>query len=118
MAGDPFELFCLYYLGLTPEGKYRFANANQIAAHLKWNVDELMRALRSHGLHPDKVLNTDFPLARYQVDFQIAAEEASAERLKALAQSIYKDFRGTSKPRDWQAEIAQEKQEDQKGEQN
>ena len=113
MGKDPFELFSLYYLGVTPEGQYRFANANQIAKLLRCTVDDLMAALRTHGIHPDSVLNTDFPLARYQVDIQIAAEKEKPEWLKEFAQRIYSDFRGTAgKKRDWHSEIEREKQED------
>ncbi|MCZ6472697.1 MAG: hypothetical protein O6934_04590 [SAR324 cluster bacterium] len=114
MGNDPFQLFCLYYLGLTPEGEYRFTNGNKTAAYLNWTVAELMKNLRGHGLHPDTVLNTDFPLARHQVDLQIAAEKEHGDQLKAMAEQIYKSFRNTSKRRDWLAEISQEKQEDNK----
>ena len=114
MGKDPFELFCLYYLGMTPEGGYRFSNANHIAARMKWSVAELMQTLRGHGLHPDTVVNTDFPLARYQADFQIAAESESPEQMMAFAERIYEEFRGSGgKRRDWLAEIQQEKQKDQ-----
>ena len=113
MSNDPLELFCLYYLGLTPQGEYRFANANRIAKHFNCTVDDLMGALRKHDLHPDTVLNTDFPLARHQVDIQIAAETETAATLKEFASRIYTDFRNkTGKARDWLAEIEREKQAD------
>lgn len=113
MEKDPFVLFCLYYLGLTPEGKYQFANANKIAARLNCTVDDLMTTLRRLELHPDTVLNTDFPMARYQVDVQMAAEKEGADWLKEFAQRIYDDFRGhAGKSRDWLAEIEKEKQGD------
>lgn len=116
MGKDPFDLFCQYYLGLTPEGGYKFSNANKIAARLKLSVAELMQTLRGHGLHPDTVVHTDFPLARYQADFQIAAESDSRERLVAFAQKIYQEFRRSGgKRRDWLAEIQQEKQQDMDG---
>ncbi len=111
---EPFDLFCQYYLGLTPEGGYRFSNANKIAARLKWSVGKLMQTLREHGLHPDTVVHTDFPLARYQADFQIAAESESKEWLVAFAGKIYEDFRRSGgKRRNWLAEIEQEQQQDQ-----
>ena len=116
MGKDPFDLFCQYYLGLTPEGGYKFSNANKIAARLRCTVAQLMQTLRGHGLHPDTVVNTDFPLARYQADFQIAAESESREWLVAFAEKIYREFcRSKGKRRDWLAEIAQEKQHDMDG---
>ena len=116
MKRDPFELFCLYYLGLTPEGTYQFVNANKLAARLNCTVDDLMGALRGHGLHPDTVLNMDFPMARYQVDVQMAAETESGDWLKDFAGRIYNEFRNhTGKPRDWLAEIDQENREESDG---
>jgi hypothetical protein len=113
MHNDAFGLFCLYYLGLTPEGQYRFQNGNQIAKRLNWTVADLMEALRKQGQHPDVVLNTDFPLARHQADLQIAAVEESAEELRARARDIWQEFRSrTGKRRDWLAEIEREKEQD------
>lgn len=116
MEKDPFVLFCFYYLGLTPEGGYQFANANKVAARLNCTVDDLMGTLRRLELHPDTVLNTDFPMARYQVDLQIAAEKENPEWLKEFADRIYKDFRNhAGKSRDWLAEIEREKRTDRDG---
>lgn len=113
MTNDPSELFCMYYLGLTPEGEYRFANANQIAKRFNCTVDDVMGALRKHSLHPDTVLNTNFPLARYQVDIQIAAETGTLDTLKEFGSRIYADFLSkTGNTRDWLAEIEREKQAD------
>ena len=116
MGKDPFDLFCQYYLGLTPQGGYQFSNANKVAARLNLTVAQLMQTLRGHGLHPDTVVHTDFPLARYQADFQIAAESESREAMVAFAEKIYQEFRGSvGKRRDWLAEIEVEIQQDSDG---
>lgn len=117
MRDDPFGLFCVYYLGLTPEGQYRFSNANQIARQLNWTVADLLTVLSRHGLHPDTVLNTDFPLARHQIDIQLAAERESGEQLRMRAARIYEQFRlHAGRRRDWLKEIEEEReQERQKG---
>jgi hypothetical protein len=113
MRDDPFGLFCYYYLGLTPEGEYRFSNANQIARHLNWTVPDLLTVLSRHGLHPDTVLNTDFPLARHQIDIQLAAEVESREQLGGRAATIYEQFRlHAGKRRDWLKEIEEEMERD------
>jgi hypothetical protein len=113
MRDDPFGLFCIYYLGLTPEGEYRFSNANQIARQLNWTVGDLLTVLSKHGLHPDTVLNTDFPLVRYQVDVQLAAEVETKDQLRARANKIYEQFRmHAGKRRDWLKEIAEEQELD------
>ena len=113
MRNDPFGLFCLYYLGLTPEGEYRFQNGNQIAKRLNWTVADLMEVLRKQGQHPDVVLNTDFPMARHQADLQIAAETEGPDQLRARARGIWEEFRGRmGKRRDWLAEIEREREQD------
>ena len=116
IENDPFALFSLYYLGLTPEGEVRFFNANQIAKKYNWTVGALMQMLEKHGLHPDKVLNTDFPLSRYQIDFQLAAENAEVDVLQNLAQLVYERFRkAEGKKRDWLKEIESENESDSGG---
>ena len=110
---EPFELFCLYYLGLTPKGEYQFVNANQVARHLNWTVGELMQTLSKFQLHPDTVLNTDFPLARHQVDIQIAAQRDGPASLQGRAERIFQEFRASvGKRRDWIKEIEEERRQD------
>ncbi len=113
MRDDPFALFCLYYLGLSPDGQYRFSNANQIARRLNWTVPDLLTVLSRHGLHPDTVLNTDFPLARHQIDIQLAAEAEPPQKLLGRATQIYEQFRlHGGKRRDWLKEIEEEQEQD------
>jgi len=108
---DPFEIFCLYYLGLSPEGEVRFRNANQVAKLYNWTPSMLFEFLQRHHLHPDVVLNTDFPFASHQVDLQLAAGRESPEELRQRAQRVYGDFCRVAgqKRRDWLKEIEEEK---------
>jgi hypothetical protein len=113
IADDPFALFCLYYLGLTPEGEVRFFNANQLARRYNTTVPDLMELLRRHRLHPDAVLNTAFPLPKFQIEFQLAAEQEDTEQLRKRAQMVYRQFReNEGKRRDWLKEIEMEKEAD------
>jgi hypothetical protein len=114
MEPTPFHVFCLYYLGLTPEGEVRFQNANQVARRFNWTPDMLMEFLGKHRMHPDVVLNTDFPLARYQVDLQLAAQDEDSEELHARALGIFDAFTGVAgqKQRDWLKEIEEEREAD------
>jgi len=110
---DPLELFNWYYLGLSPRGEHKFLNGNQVAQSYNWTVDELMKALKKHRIDPDTVLNTDFPMARYQVDVQLAAERHGPEQLLELASRIFAEFQQrTGTARDWLAEIERERQEE------
>jgi len=72
-----------------------------------------MKALSQHGLHPNTVLNTDFPLARFQIDFQLETGGMSTEVRLNRARIVYDRFRASEgKRRDWLSEIAQEKSGD------
>jgi hypothetical protein len=111
--GTPFEVFCWYYLGLTPQGEYRFVNGNRIAAVYNCSVGELLGFLKKNHLDPDTVLNTDFPMARHQVDVQLAAQERGPEHALELAERIFNEFQGRiGNRRDWLAEIEREREED------
>ena len=110
---NPFEVFCWYYLGLSPQGEYHFVNGNRIAKQYNCSVAELLAFLGKHKLHPDVVLNTDFPMARYQVDVQLAAQERGSEHALELAARIFAEFQGRlGKRRDWLAEIEREREEE------
>lgn len=110
---DPFELFCWYYLGLSPKGEYSFVNGNKVAKIYNWTVGDLLKILKKHGLDPDLVLNTDFPMARYQVDVQMAAQEHGPEQALEFASRIFDDFKQRmGHRRDWAAEIRREREED------
>ena len=106
---DALELFSFYYLGLSPEGVYRFANANQMARHYNTTVAEIMTALSAAELHPDTVVNTDFPMAKYQVELQLASQDGDPDKLREMASRIYEEFKSHGgKRRDWIAEIQSE----------
>jgi hypothetical protein len=111
MVPDPFEVFCLYYLGLSPEGEVRFRNANQVAQRYNWTPQMLLDFLQKHRMHPDLVLNTDFPFAVHQVELQLAAARETPPELQARALRIYEDFRGVAgqRRRDWLKEIEEER---------
>ena len=107
-------MFCLYYLGLTPEGDVGFFNANKIAKRLNWTAKAVLEFMASHRMHPDIVLNTDFPLARYQTDLHLAAEHEDPDTLRRRAEMIYEAFSqhsGTAS-RDWLKEIEEERETD------
>jgi DNA-binding transcriptional LysR family regulator len=112
---DLFEIFSLYYLGLSPGGEVRFRNANQVAKLYNWTAQMLLDFLRQHELHPDVVLNTDFPLASHQVDLQLAVGRENPEQLRERAQRIYEDFVRVAgqRKRDWLKEIEEERRSEQ-----
>ena len=75
-----------------PRARPRFHNANQVARRYNWTAQQLLGYLGKHGMHPDRVVNTDFPLSRYQVDLQIAAGSEPPETIQAHAERIFEEF--------------------------
>ena len=79
-----------------------------------WTAKAVLDFLASHRMHPDIVLNTDFPLARYQTDLHLAAEHEDADTLRRRAEMIFEAFSqhsGTAS-RDWLREIEEERETD------
>ena len=116
LTPDPFTLFALYYLGVSPEGTYRFTNANQVARHLNWTPDMVLDYLKKHHMDPDRVLNLAFPLSQHQVDIQLAASEEPPERILERARLVYQSFQSAltgGQKRDWIKEIRDEQRADQ-----
>ena len=110
---NPFEVFCWYYLGLSPQGEYRFVNGNKIAQSYNCTVAELLTFLKKHQMDPDTVLNTDFPMARHQVDVQMAAERLGPDQALELAARVFEQFQSRiGNRRDWLAEIEREREEE------
>ena len=101
----------MYYLGLAPDGEVRFLNANQVAKLYNCTPQRLLDFLRQHEMHPDVVLNTDFPFASHQVDLQLAVGRENPEQLRERARNIYEQFTQIAgqRKRDWLKEIEEER---------
>jgi len=109
---DPFHLFARYYLCLNTQGRYQFANGNQLAARMGMGVEGLHRLLAQHQMHPDSVVHSAFPLTRHQVDIHLLAEEAEGEEVEAAARQVFEAFlKERHTKRDWQAEMEAEQEE-------
>ncbi len=102
---DPFELFCAYHLGITPQNTYKFQNVHDVAARFGVGPGEVRQALQEYGLDPDAVINSKFNMAVAQVDIQVAPPGVD---LQTVALMHYEEFLGSPrKTRDWNRELEQ-----------
>jgi len=111
-AIDAFELFCAYYLGITPDKRYAPANIHDVARRFGVDAGVIRQALHEHRMDPETMMNVDFDLAMAQVDIQVAPE--GIDRVE-LAKELYAQFRAAApKPRDWARLLAEDARENAK----
>lgn len=102
-AIDPFDLFCAYHLGITPEGGYRIQNIHEVARRFGTNAATLRQILTDLGMAADDLVHSGFDLTSAQVDIMVAPEGVSR---RELARPLYEEFRtAPKKTRDWAREM-------------
>jgi hypothetical protein len=111
-AVDPFELFCAYHLGLDERGRFKFANAHDVARRFGIDVDQVEAELEHHGMSSARMLDLDFDLASAQLDIQASPPRVD---LISIARMHYDLFLSApQKKRDWQAELDEDERENKK----
>lgn len=109
---EPFALFCAYHLGITAENRYRFQNVHEVARRFGVRVDEVQAALARYGLDPDTLIHSGFDLASAQADVQLSPDGVD---LTVLARMHYEALLDAEPGgRDWEAELSQAKEENQR----
>ena len=100
---DPFDLFCAYHLGITPDGGYRIQNIHEVARRFGTNAAELRQLLTDLGMAADDIVHSGFDLPSAQVDIMVAPDGISR---RELARPLYDEFRDApKKTRDWAREM-------------
>ena len=112
MGIDPFELFCAYHLGITPQNQYRPSNINDVANRFKIDVGTTRQILKEYGMDSASLLDRDFDMALAQLDIQVAPEGINRTE---LGKSIFEDFlEAPIKKRDWKKILEDDKKENAK----
>ena len=112
MGIDPFELFCAYHLGITPQNQYRPSNINEVANRFKIDVGTTRQILKEYGMDSASLLDRDFDMALAQLDIQVAPEGINRTE---LGRSIFEDFlEAPIKKRDWKKILEDDKKENAK----
>ena len=102
----PFELFCVYHLGLKEDGTTAFLNVHQVAHELKSDTDTIMAALERYGLDSNTLVHTGFDLASAQADIQVSPPGVD---LFMLAEMHFESLCESTEKRDWQKELDDDK---------
>ncbi len=76
------ELFGFYYLGFTPEGRYKFSNLNHVAKHYGVGPQVVLRWLEELQLSPHHVLRRHFDVAGAQLEIQLEVGRRTTEELR------------------------------------
>lgn len=103
---DPFELFCAYHLGITPQDGYKAATLTEVARRFGVPPNVVKQALYDFNLDPTSVLNSSFDLALAQMDIQVSPPGVSKTE---LARGLYEEFMAAPQlERDWPEPLDQE----------
>lgn len=95
------ELFTFYFLGISPDGSYRFPNVHHVARRYGVSADAVLRWLDELDLSPSEILRKDCPLAAMQTDLQLELEDLLPEEVTGRAEEILAtvdEARPTRKP--------------------
>ena len=112
MGIDPFELFCAYHLGITPQNQYRPSNINEVANRFKIDVGTTRQILKEYEMDSASLLDRDFDMALAQLDIQVAPEGINRTE---LGRNIFEDFlEAPIKKRDWKKILEDDKKENAK----
>lgn len=80
----PFDLFCLYHLGITDNNGYRKPNARDCARRLRVSMDEMHDALRRYGLDNKSFDDYDFDLNLARLDIRVAPKGIDRREIAKL----------------------------------
>ncbi|MCB9555840.1 MAG: hypothetical protein H6707_07015 [Deltaproteobacteria bacterium] len=86
---DKFQLFCSYYLGITPEDGYQKPNVKEIARWHGMDVEQIESLLEEFDLKPATVKATSFDLVGAQLDIRVAPEGLSRTE---IARDLYEQY--------------------------
>lgn len=92
MKPNPFELFCMYYLGIGPDGQARFYNVHAIARHFWSSKEDVERWLSEWNMEPDRFPHTDFNLAQAHGKAQELALVGGGKDLQEFCRKTFEEF--------------------------
>lgn len=88
------ELFGFYYLGFTPDGRYKFSNLNHVARHYGVGPQVVLRWLEELHLSPHHVLHRHFDVAGAQLEIQLSVETSTTEELRGRVDDFLNELDG------------------------
>jgi hypothetical protein len=85
---DRVELFGFYFLGIHPNGDYKFANSHQVAQHYKVTPQQVMIWLKQMDLAPRSILDRQFRLGEAQADLMMDSPHLNGPELRHRLEEI------------------------------
>ena len=83
------ELFCTYYLGLTPSNGSKKPNVRDVARFFDRSVNEIDKALVECGMDKATLKNVDFDFSLAQLDVRVAPDGIDK---RELARPLFDEF--------------------------
>lgn len=87
-----FELFCLYYLGLTPEFEARFFNLHALARRYNASGDQVQSWLDEFRMTPDIFNRIKFNVAKAHGEAQVLSITGQIQEAEAFSVDAFKQF--------------------------
>ncbi len=109
---SPFELFCAYHLGITPDDGYRFQNIHDVARRFGCSSGVIKQLLSEMNMDSDALVQSKFDIASAQVDIMVAPPGVSR---RELARELYDQFlHAPRRARDWARELSEDARENER----
>lgn len=86
-----YQLFCMYYLGLTPEYRAKFYNVNSVARHFGVTPKEVENWLFDYHIQPSVFPRIDYNLAEAHGKAQELGMFYSTDEAKGFAKKTFKE---------------------------
>ena len=92
MKPTPFQVFCGYYLGLDKDFRYRFFNANSLAAHYEIAPNELLAAMDEYRLDAITTRHVDYNIVKAHATAQEISMFGGSEDIRHFARRSFEEF--------------------------
>jgi hypothetical protein len=92
---DRIELFAFYFLGVNPDGEYRFANAHHVARYYRVSSDAVLRWLGELDIEPRDILRQQFDLAGAQLELQLELPNLDPAGVRQRVKAILEELDGS-----------------------
>ncbi len=86
---NAFNLFCSYWLGITPDNRYKKPNPNRTAQHFHKSPDDIESALRNCGMDKHTLRSVDYDFSLAQLDVKVAPD--GIDKME-LARPLFEEF--------------------------
>lgn len=86
---EPFDLFCSYYLGITPDNRYKKPNVGVLAQQFGCSPNDIELTLRKHGMDKHTLKSVEYDMSLAQLDVRVAPDGLDK---RELARPLFEEF--------------------------